>query len=103
MAGGPLLYPGLVILEKACGTTCGVCEYFSSTTLYKLPLSGGIARNSLRHPGLFEDVKGQPPWEVLWMVVCLLSPGGEVEGHVLEMNLVCSVHLWPILGWKETR
>ena len=45
VAGGPLLYPGLAIFEKAWGTTCGVCEYFSSTTFYQLPLWGGIVGN----------------------------------------------------------
>ena len=33
------------MFEKAWGTTCGVCEYFASTTLYQLPLCGGMLGN----------------------------------------------------------
>ena len=45
VAGGPLLYPGLAMLEKAWGTTCGVCANLLSTTLYQLPLCGGMLGN----------------------------------------------------------
>ena len=46
VAGGPLLYPGLAMLEKAWGTTWVVCANLLSTTLYQLPLCGGM-------PGIF--------------------------------------------------
>ena len=31
------------MVENACGTTCGVYANFSSTTLYQLPLCGGMS------------------------------------------------------------
>ena len=33
------------MFEKAWGITCGVCEYLASTTLYQLPLCGGMPGN----------------------------------------------------------
>ena len=44
-AVGRPLYPGLAMLEKACGTTCGLCSNFSPATRYQLPLFGGLERN----------------------------------------------------------
>ena len=45
VAGGSLLYPGLAMLKKAWDTTCGVCTNLLSTTLYQLPLCGGMPGN----------------------------------------------------------
>ena len=33
------------MFEKAWGTTCGVCANLLSTTLYQLPLCGGMPEN----------------------------------------------------------
>ena len=86
VASGPLglaMYPGLAMLEKAWGTTCGVVKNLLSTTLYQLLLCGGMLGNfpisivcfvSLVHLVHSGGVRDQPPSGVLLMEVCRHSP-----------------------------